>query len=314
MSHVNVRKAHRSHVSKTIKNIEDVLKSEKVDSNLLNAYRQNLVEKMLILMDLDDKILAELTEEDGITNEIENSSDFNLKIQTSIFSTDEILTEINGANKGMVGMGMSLPKPNTAKLPKIEIKPFYSNPINFQSFWDSFEANINSNRSLEDATKFSYLKSMLHDQALAVIQGLSLLMNIKPVTAINDIKKVRQVFDFVEVHVRNLHTLEIETDQYGALHVSIVISKLPSDIKLHVSREMPLNEGWDVTLLLHNLKKEIESRKMCSRLSGCSTDIVRSNDDTDNYDDEPFTAATLHPGGRREDISCTYCQRKQPSP
>ena len=37
-------------------------------------------------------------------------------------------------------------------------------------------------------------------------------MNIKPVTAINDIKKVRQVFDFVEVHVRNLHTLEIETD------------------------------------------------------------------------------------------------------
>ena len=250
---------------------------------------------MLILKDLDDKILAELTEEDGITNEIENSSDFNLKIQTAIFSTDEILTEINGANKGMVGMGMSLPKPNTAKLPKIEIKPFYGNPINFQSFWDSFEANINSNRSLEDATKFSYLKSMLRDQALAAIQGLSLtarnykealyilkdrygnkqllisshmekLMNIKPVTAINDIKKVRQVFDFVEVHVRNLHTLEIETDQYGPLLVSIVMSKLPSDIKLHVSREMPLNEGWDVTLLLHNLKKEIESREMCSRL------------------------------------------------
>ena len=149
MAHVNVRKGHRSHVSKTIKNIEDVLKSEKVDSNLLNAYRQNLVEKMLILKDLDDKILAKLTEEDGIMNEIENSSDFNLKIQTAIFSTDEILTEINGANKGMVGMGMSLPKPNTAKLPKIEIKPFYGNPINFQSCWDSFEANINSNRSLE---------------------------------------------------------------------------------------------------------------------------------------------------------------------
>ena len=171
MSDVNVRKGHRSYVSKTIKNIEDVLKSEKVDSNLLNAYRQNLVEKMLILKDLDDKILAELTEEDGITNEFENSSDFNLNIQIAIFSTDEILTEINGGNKGMVGM--SLPKPNTAKIPKIEIKPFYGNPITFQSFWDSFEANINSNRSLEDATKFSYLKGMLRDQALAVIQGFS---------------------------------------------------------------------------------------------------------------------------------------------
>ena len=105
------------------------------------------------------------------------------------------------------------------------------------------------------------------------------LMSIKPVTFARDLKRIREVFDLIEVHVRNLSSLEIETSQYGPVLVSIVMSKLPTEIKLIISRSMPLNEGWDVDVLLRNLKQEIESREMCSRMSSCNTDIPSSSEE-----------------------------------
>ena len=161
MSNINIRKGHRSHASKTIKKIEDKLKSDVVNLNELGGLRQSLKEKLVVLKDLDGKILSELTEEDAITDEIENSSDFAVDIQTAIFSVDQKLAakpvKKNESFSSFVG-DTSIAKRDVVRLPKIEIKPFHGNPIEFQSFWDSFEATIHLNDSLEDVTKFSYLK------------------------------------------------------------------------------------------------------------------------------------------------------------
>lgn len=41
-------------------------------------------------------------------------------------------------------------------------------------FWDSFELSVHNNISLSDMQKFTYLKSLLHDDAARVIQGFPL--------------------------------------------------------------------------------------------------------------------------------------------
>ena len=203
---------------------------------------------------------------------------------------------------------------NNAKLPKLSIKPFSENPLEYQSFGDSFEAAIDSNGYINDVVKFNYLKSFLKSQALFAVESLSLttenykeavailekrnkqllisphiekLVNLTTVKSVREVKKIREIYDSIEIHVRNLNSLKIETSQYGPILVSIVMSKLPDDIRLLITRTMPTNEEWDVNMLLENLKQEIDSRKMCFRMSsGTSSSTSNNSYESKNYQSE----------------------------
>ena len=56
-------------------------------------------------------------------------------------------------------------------------------------------------------------------------------------TALSDIKGIRAVLDKVEIQVRGLQALGIESAQYGALLIPIFMEKLPDELRLIVSRE-----------------------------------------------------------------------------
>ena len=59
------------------------------------------------------------------------------------------------------------------KLPKLELKPFDGGIINWEPFWDQFNASIHSN-NLRKIEKFSYLKTFLNESASGCISGLTL--------------------------------------------------------------------------------------------------------------------------------------------
>ena len=61
-----------------------------------------------------------------------------------------------------------------AKLPKINLRPFSGDPINFQPFFDSFKSAIDDNKKLSSIDKINYLCSLLKGAAAAAIQGLPL--------------------------------------------------------------------------------------------------------------------------------------------
>lgn len=61
-----------------------------------------------------------------------------------------------------------------SQLPKLYIKKFYSDLLEWPSFLDSFQAAISSH-PLSNAEKLNYLKSLLGGQAQADIQGLPVL-------------------------------------------------------------------------------------------------------------------------------------------
>ena len=63
---------------------------------------------------------------------------------------------------------------NVSRLPKLNM-PFYAgDPLLWQSFWDCFDAAINSNPTLTGVQKLTYLRAQLQGDAAGVIAGFPL--------------------------------------------------------------------------------------------------------------------------------------------
>ena len=54
---------------------------------------------------------------------------------------------------------------------------------------------------------------------------------------------LRYVFDQISVHTRGLASLDVFPEQYGSLLISIIMSKLPNEIRLRVARNST-DEVW----------------------------------------------------------------------
>ena len=63
---------------------------------------------------------------------------------------------------------------NHTILPKLELKKFYGNHIDWYPFWESFESAVHRNSTPFEVDKFNYLKSLLGGSAALVIAGLTL--------------------------------------------------------------------------------------------------------------------------------------------
>ena len=186
-----------------------------------------------------------------------------------------------------------------------------------------FEKNI---------TKVNYLRTFLRGPALASISDLSLtsenykqaieilekrygkkqllitlhtdqLLSISPITSTSDIKKIRETYDKIETNVQNLRSLDIDTSQYDPVFISIVMSKLPEDMKLQISRSVPISHERHVDELLALYYGN-------SNLEKC--EIYRRSREPDN-----FTGAALFSGGNRSGqpftSKCTYCRKNHKS-
>ena len=60
------------------------------------------------------------------------------------------------------------------KPPKLELKPFDGDIINWKPFWDQLNASIHSNNLISKIEKLSYLKTFLNNSAWSCISGLTL--------------------------------------------------------------------------------------------------------------------------------------------
>ena len=68
------------------------------------------------------------------------------------------------------------------------------------------------------------------------------------------------IFDEINVHIRGLTSLGMASDQYGSLLIPIIMTKLPSDIRLRIARQNN-EEVWTIEDLLDVIKVEVETRE-----------------------------------------------------
>ena len=175
------------------------------------------------------------------------------------------------------------------KLPKLTMKKFNGDLTKWATFWDSYCSSIHSNPTLSSIDKFNYLSSLLDSTAAEAIAGLTpsdanyeeavatlkrrfgnpqmiinrhieSLLNVTGVHSQHDIRGLRKLFDSVESHVRGLKALGVAAQTYGGLFTSVLVNKLPPELRLLVTREMT-ERHWDLERLMKVLEHEIDARE-----------------------------------------------------
>lgn len=122
---------------------------------------------------------------------------------------------------------------------------------------------------------------------------MDILLNLDPV-ATTSAKALRHLYDRVEGNIRGLKSLGVDSKTYGSLLSPVLLSKLPDEIRLLVSREIS-EDDWTLDALLERVEREVVARE---RAGGSR---VRNPERT-----PPTTGSTLL---NPSTPACCYCQQ-----
>ncbi len=216
------------------------------------------------------------------------------------------------------------------KLPKLSIKRFNGDLTRWVTFWDSFNSSIHTNPTLSSVDKFSYLISLLESSAAEAIAGLTLtaanydeaiatlkkrfgnsqlivnrhmeaLLSIAAIPSHHDIKGLRKLHDSVETHIRGLRALGVPAETYGGLLTSVLVNKLPPELRLIVSREMT-GEKWDLDRVMKIFEQEVDARERAS-ISSAPSKFPRAQPRIPTAATLVASNSVLNSGN----VSCVYC-------
>lgn len=328
-----IRAGHRASATRTLAKANGALAAETADEAKLSQLKLTLEEKLGTLKLLDDDIV-ELIEEEALATEIEQADDFKGEIYAALVRIDKVLKRTTPASPPtpptVAAHEATLtraPGPSV-RLPKLSIKPFNGDITQWTTFWDSFKSAIHENPTLSDIDKFNYLRSLLERSARESIAGLTLtgpnymeavailekrfgntqqiisrhmdlLLNLEPVSAAYQLRNLRRLYDSVETHVRSLKSLGIDSKTYGTLLASVLLSKLPQELRLIVSRK---TSDVELDQLLKEVEQEIDARERAQATQPTSSQPTRKPRE------QPHTAATLLSGN--PPANCCYCQQQ----
>ena len=103
------------------------------------------------------------------------------------------------------------------------------------------------------------LKKRFGNKQQIINRHMDILLNVSPVTN-QDTRKLRELYDPLESHVRSLKSLGIPSNSYGSLLSSIIMNKLPQELRLIIGREVK-DQDWQLDNILHALEDELKARE-----------------------------------------------------
>ena len=202
-----------------------------------------------------------------------------------------------GTSSPVKHMGTSRPvdsppsetRSNRIKLPKLQLHPFGGELTKWTAFWESFESAIHNNSELSDVEKFNYLNSLLERSAREAVAGLALtsanyqraietlkkrfgckqlivnrhmdaLLQTEAAVSSHNAKTLRKLVDHVNTHLHSLQSLGVTQDSYSSLLCPVLVSKLPPDLQLIVSRKASETD-WELTSLMQAIEEEVSARE-----------------------------------------------------
>ena len=313
-----------------IKNyLSDVTENDKVK---LMGLRNNLNDIVNNLKEIDEEISNALD-----VNEIENDVIESLNFMSPIHI---LLAEISDKVDNLKLLSSHASSVGSierrCKLPKLELPTFSGNPLEWQEFWDRFQASIHNNDNISDIDRFSYLKKYLAGTAYSTISGLTLsnanykeaiitlledrygnpqvqitahmesLLKIKRVRSTDSVTDLRRLYNDVENCVRNLKSLKVETSTYGCLLIPILNERIPDELRVIISRKFGSNV-WTLDTMLAYLNEELQANERCVSLKR-----LRVSDDEEEGSKQ-YTASQLYAGTNNGKLRCVYCFQDHPA-
>ena len=172
----------------------------------------------------------------------------------------------------------------------ITLPHFDSNLMKWPTFWDSYEYAIHNNLDLSDVDKFNYLRSLLEHSTYNAITGLTLstahyqeavetlhqsfgnkqmiiskhmetLLNVEAVSSDNDLKDLHCLYDTTKSCIQSLNSLGVEATLYRAMLSSVLLAKLPPDLRLTVSRKVSSDDVITIENHLKLFEEELVARE-----------------------------------------------------
>ena len=320
-----MRTATRGWVTRPCRKLEDLCRKDTVD---VYAVKEALNEFNERLSNLDSAQSAvELAiEEENLDADIEAAYVFREKATKSRLTALKKLSNFEHRDDAL----SNSPESTTtveAKLTKLELPKFDGDILNWTPFWEQFEAVVDKG-DIPEITKFSYLRFLLEGEAKASIQGLSLeaanyrtacellkqrfgrperiifahvqdllMIEVPPTPSIEQLWKT---YNSLQTHIRSLAVLNISGEQYGVILTTLILSRLPQDLRLEWAREGETHER-DLSFLMNFLKKEIDRRELSQTFTNTTTTTTSIKDSTP-------TAAALQASSNHR--ACELCNRK----
>ena len=164
----NVRAGHKSVLTKKLRDLEDAFKATPPDKDALEQFKVSLQEKLDVLKNLSDQIVAKLQDATEIATEIEGHEATTDSVRSVLYKINRVLGPAPAA------VASPAPGANKIKLPKLSIAPFEGSYVKWLTFWDPYESAVHNNPELSDVNKFTYLQSLLRKEAKDSIAGLAL--------------------------------------------------------------------------------------------------------------------------------------------
>ena len=128
---------------------------------------------------------------------------------------------------------------------------------------------------------------------------MDVLLNIESVTSNSNLAALRRLYDTIESQVRGLKSLGVAPESYGSLLSSVLLNKLPPEIRLLISRKVG-GDDWELDRMMEVLKEEVQARE---RAAGSSATPSRQQGKP------PHTAHNLLTGGSGNAPTCSYCHQ-----
>ena len=122
------------------------------------------------------------------------------------------------------------------------------------------------------------------------------LLAVEAVSSQYNVKGLRRLYDQLEIHINGLKSLEVDSESYGSLLSSVLVKKLPTEMQLLISHQLP-SDDWTLVALMETLVKEIEARER----------TATANQPQGRAPKEQPTSTTLYTSGRT--ATCCYCQQ-----
>ena len=217
------------------------------------------------------------------------------------------------------------------KLPTTDLRKFSGDVLDWPEFWGIFRVAVNENIDIPPVQKVVYLKSLLtgeaagyvanfkteeanYDVAVERLQSrygkdevqrnrlMTKLADMKPIDQSN--KAMRDAVDELCATVRALQVQGVTPDQYGALLMPLIESKLPKDWRLEWARQKAALEKDTVTFskLLEFLDQELEIRESADQSDEKSQ--TSRNKSTEKGKSPLPTASGL----MAKSVTCTFCK------
>jgi len=266
-----IRRGNRGVITKLTKEVDDMLSKPELDAEAtarLKVIFEQLEGKSKLLTNLESKVLG-LCVMDDIEREIEESETVTAKaieLKRRIDSATSMPVAGGSTGHPAVVMPTVIDRTVKPKLPKLSLAKFRGDVTSWSTFWDSYRSAVHENHTIAVVDKFNYLHSLLEGPAAHTIQGLPLneinyasaikllqdrfgkpqqiisahmeeLIKILPCTGEKP-SSLRYVFDKINVNVRGLFAMGINSAQYVSLLIPIIMSKITPELHLRIARKM----------------------------------------------------------------------------